>query len=692
MLNIPPPPARVPVECDTECFPNWWLIKFRYSDGSIRSFQFWEGGRLDVEGIKQVLMTTTIYTFNGNNYDVPMILLALTGASCRALKHMNDTIIPGKGHKGPPAWQLLQTYGLEIPTWLDHVDLKEIPKGVLSLKMYGGRMHSRKLQESPVDFSTWLTPEESREEEDYCENDLATTLDMRIGLAEQLHHREVTGKRYGIDLRSKSDAQMAEAIVKSLLPFKVRIPPWPHGTRFSYTAPGFIHYVTPQLQNLLYLVKSTQFVVSEKITNPAYIADPDADVPGDGILIPPEIEGLDIVIGQSTYRIGIGGLHSQEKSVAHFSIPGVQTLSDHDVKSYYPSLWLLMGMSPRQIGPALLDIYRDIYHKRLEAKAQLKKLVEGTPEYAEAKAIAEGFKITLNGLYGKLNSKYSIVYAPDMLIAITVTGQLSILMLIERLELGGVRVISANTDGIVLATPAGLEWYRDNTISWWERTTGLETEAQEYKALYSRDVNCYVAIKPDGKVKGKSAFAQTGIIEGLNPDKDICGEAVCKYLAENIPMEFTIRSCRDVRKFLSIRQVDGGGRFAMGKAHDPKARKAERVATLKSAGAVQLDKTMWHLNGVTLEEQKLYKSLCKPRDPVYLGKAVRWYHSVDVGAIYTSRGGLVGGSTGARPMMELPADYAVPADIDYQHYIDEAYSLLAAVGVKTPSRAKLGAV
>lgn len=44
-------------------------------------------------------------------------------------------------------------------------------------------------------------------------------------------------------------------------------------------------------------------------------------------------------------------------------------------------------------------------------------------------------------------------------------------------------------------------------ITEWEQKTGLNTEETEYKAIYSRDVNNYVAVKKDGKTKNKGAFA-----------------------------------------------------------------------------------------------------------------------------------------------------------------------------------------
>lgn len=63
------------------------------------------------------------------------------------------------------------------------------------------------------------------------------------------------------------------------------------------------------------------------------------------------------------------------------------------------------------------------------------------------------FKIVLNGTFGKLGSKYSFLYSPNLMIQVTITGQLALLMLIEALEAAGISVVSANTDGIVSRCP-----------------------------------------------------------------------------------------------------------------------------------------------------------------------------------------------------------------------------------------------
>jgi DNA polymerase elongation subunit (family B) len=99
-----------------------------------------------------------------------------------------------------------------------------------------------------------------------------------------------------------------------------------------------------------------------------------------------------------------------------------------------------MQLHPMQIGPAFNDIYSGWIDRRIAAKR------------AGDKKVADSLKTLVNGTFGKTGSVWSILYAPDLMLAVTLGGQLSLFMLIEQLELSGLRVVSANTDGVVVPT------------------------------------------------------------------------------------------------------------------------------------------------------------------------------------------------------------------------------------------------
>lgn len=561
----------------------------------MKNFEMFEDQELDAPGIKRILRHYRIVTFNGINFDLPILTAALQGATCEQLKTISDKIIV----QGIKHWQL----GLEsIPC--DHIDLIEVAPGIASLKIYGGRLHSAKMQDLPIEPDAHITPLMRKQLRDYCGNDLSVTLDLFNKLKPQLELREVMGQQYGMDLRSKSDAQIAEAVLKSSVekatgkiikkgdPFRFA------GKTFKYKVPEFIEFTTQPGQDALSHVRNAVFTISEK-----------------GVVqLPDELKKLVIKINDSKYRMGIGGLHSSEKSVS-YRADADHVLMDLDVASYYPSIILTCNLNPFALGEYFQPIYRSIVDKRLAAKR------------SGDKVSSDSLKITLNGSFGKMGSPYSVLYSPPLLIQTTITGQLALLMLIESLEANGISVISANTDGIVVhCHKSKLE--RVNQLRWeWEIATSFELEETRYKVLLSRDVNNYIALKTDGSHKAKGAYAEPSLQK--NPANSICVAAVLEFLKHGTPLEETIRSCLDIRQFITVRTVRGGAIDQQGN---------------------------------------------------YLGKAIRWYYAQGVEGVirYKANDNTVPRSEGARPLMDLPAEF--PKDVNYQWYIEEANSILKDIG------------
>lgn len=409
---------RPEAELDIECFHNWFLVGITDSTSGTRwDYQMVPGTKLDVPAITVLLQHFTIVTFNGQGYDVPMLCYALNGATCAELKAANDDIICN----GVRQWQFYKKYNAYPPQWLDHIDVSEPTPGVrVSLKQYACRMSSRLVQDSPVDFSLPLPLEHAPEEIEYCRNDRSITRELRDTISARIDVRVRMSDRYGVDLRSKSDAQMAEAMVKAEWSRRMRdsvelqsavaaegairhtcardfphlsvpnydvdyygnprpiVPHYNHGHTFKARIPEYIEFVTPYMQEFLAVVRNCDFFISDKEEAVELGYDP-AGL-RTGVMIPPELKGRDIVIGGSTYRVGIGGLHSQESSVAYRTIPGVQTLRTADVASYYPSLIINAGMNPAQLGPLFLEIYKQFYDDRIGAKLRMKEIASKLTE------------------------------------------------------------------------------------------------------------------------------------------------------------------------------------------------------------------------------------------------------------------------------------------------------------------------
>lgn len=647
------------VVCDTECYTDYWLAKFKsLNTGKYVEYELYPGKELELDKLHTVLVNFLVITFNGTHYDIPMMTLALTGASNEQLKFASDWIINGKRK----SWEFYEHFGLREPRWIDHIDLMEVAFGDGSLKLYGGRLHSKRLQDLPIDPDTRITPEMRTVVRPYCGNDLDTTEDLARHLQPQLELRMSMSTMYGTDLRSKSDAQIAEAVIRKeigdLLKRKVEKPRVPAGTAFTYDPPAFLSFQTEQLQIRLAEVSASKFIVDDK-------GSP---------VEPPALDGMVVAIGAGRYRMGIGGLHSSEQNTAHFA-DSETVLMDADVTSFYPSIILQCGLFPEHLTDAFLKTYRSIFNRRVQAKRNKDKVVD------------LALKITLNASFGKFGNRYSTLYSPKLLLQVTITGQFALLMLIEALHEDGIECVSANTDGIVLKfNKSRLEDVRANIAAWSEKT-GFGMEETFYKALFSRDVNNYLALKVEGGIKGKGDYADISISK--NPSNAVVNTAVKAFLEHGTPVEKTINECADIRQFLTVQRVTGGAVRITKTRYDDTLRIRQLRPLLVEAGWTEVKTQRWlaptWVDGEDVDTETAYRMECGEDEFDYIGKVVRFYIGRGVtSALHYSKKNKKGNrnkvpmSDGAVPCMELPD--TLPSDIDYNFYINEARRVLRDIG------------
>lgn len=592
---------------DVECYENYFEVGFTsFKTGRVMVFVMTPYQRLDIQRLRWICNNFTLVGFNSNYYDIPMLSFALDGHDNKTLKQISDAIIVYEENP----WQVMQAWKVKRLR-CDHIDIREVCPLHGGLKAYGGRVACPKLQDLPFNPATWLTPEQMLVTTWYNVNDMVTTACVLSYLKEPLALRDQLSHEYGIDLRSKSDAQIAEAIISQQVGrINGKKPTAPNieiGTVFWYNVPAYMEFQTPAMQEILERVRQTPFVIGPNLR----------------IEKPPQLEGLQVKIGEMIYTLGIGGLHSTEKRIANKSIGGYK-IEDIDMESFYPRIVLNQKLYPPHLGEAFLQVFGSIVERRIAAKR------------AGDKATANSLKITINGTYGKLGQPFSILYAPGLLTQVTLTGQLSILQLIEMFESYGIRVISANTDGIAIRYHTSQESLKSAILAMWSDMVDFKPEITPYAAMYNKDVNNYIAVKYDGKCKTKGMYANPwndmkDVVEHLkkNPTAQIAIDAIEALFTKNVPIEQTILKSRDFTKFVTVRQVNKGGAVKNGE---------------------------------------------------FLGKTIRWYYAKgETGEIITaSTGHTVPMSEGAKPCMTLPKEF--PDDIDYDWYIQRAERHLKDIG------------
>ncbi len=609
---------------DVECYPNYFLISFLHDKtDKVVFFELSADSTIDYQFLGWMLFGFKLIGFNSKNYDTIMAFACLQGWNCGQLKEISDAIIVGQKRSD----EIFEEYGFHVDRRINHIDIAEVcplPGDKIegkSLKVYAARLHAKRLQDLPFDPATHLTREQAMRLRDYNINaDLPNTKLIWRFLKQEIALRVRMSEQYGEDLRSKSDAQISEVVIASEATKRLGRRPkratYNEGETFFYRAPAYVAYRSHELQTMLQKLQVSPFVINE-------YGSPKC----------PAVQEIEVVISGVPYAMGLGGLHSRESSRT-IECNETHGLSDIDVASYYPRLTLNEKLTPASIGPVYSDILESLVDRRLDAKARVSSAKKTGQKPAETDvAEQDGIKIVINGAFGKSGSAYSIMYAPSGMIQVTLTGQLSILMLIEWLTDAGFTVASANTDGIAVYYDRSKRALLDEIVAYWGKVCNLETEETQYRGMYQRDVNNYIAVTVDGDVKLKGKYAERGSarnsVLAKNPEALIVSDALVAYITKQTPLIDTLRACTDIRRFCVVRNVKGGAQ----------------------------------------------------KDGYFLGKVVRYYYAKNCPGLisYVSSGNAVPNSEGGKPCMDLPDE--LPADLNLDRYLAIATEELSNLGL-----------
>jgi hypothetical protein len=592
------------VAYDIECYPNFFHIHFDHN-GEERTFSAFNDvfDPLETADLYEWLKDKTVVGWNNHHYDDFLLSALLNDIDKNDVYYqVSKTII----ETDEQPWNVASRFS--IPNlrkrWsIDSVDVKQIIPGRIGLKIAGVRIHHNLLMELPFNPHLPVNEEQAEKLKFYCSNDVAITkkiVDMHSG---QFHLRQDLSKKYKLDLRSKGDASIANLVLAneyanrhslSLKQVSDSINRHPKG--FYYTPPPWVKSDNLKLQELIDEIKEIEFQVG----------------PSGAPLMPEQLKNRVFTIGNRSYAVGIGGLHSIDSNGQWIAKPG-QVMCDLDVTSYYPAIMLLGNFHPKHMGEDFGEIYRDIVNRRVKAKK------------AGNKTEANSLKIVANGTFGQMSQKYSYLYDPSVGLHTTVTGQLSLLILIDRLWEQGIDCVSANTDGVTLLFDECDEELVRVIAHKWEKDTGFNLERADYAILAKRDVNSYIAIQTDGKIKSKGSLSPTYDIMH-NPSGNVILESIIeglKYGSKSVVIE-KIFACKDLTKFLIIRKVQGGA---------------------------------------------------TDQDGNYIGSVVRWYWSTSKTETlnYVQSGNKVPDSEGAQQVVDLPTGF--PTDVDYDRYIEKALEI-----------------
>ena len=250
-----------------------------------------------------------------------------------------------------------------------------------------------------------------------------------------------------------------------------------------------------------------------------------------------------VLEGNTSIRLSYssGGLHSVNENEIYESTK-THKIRTSDFASLYPNL-IINYECIRFLE--VLKRYSLIKEERIQAKKNKDK---NTDIFK---------KLILNGVSGLLDNHHSWLYFPEGALKMRLIGQLIMTKVIDTCLVNKWQVISVNTDGIEAIVPVDeIDRYNEE-LSFIEKQFNLEFEHENYQKIVYTNVNNYICQKESGKLKKKGLYkTREDLVLGDSVNELIIPQALEKYFINNIPVEETIRSSKDIYDFTCSKKID----------------------------------------------------------------------------------------------------------------------------------------
>lgn len=449
-------------------------------------------------------------------------------------------------------------------------------------------------------FERFIPKEYLNEMADYNDNDVYIVAELIRMNQEEVLLRYRISEEYNVDVFSASRSTIADKVIVKLY------------SKFTGLHPkAFIDTKTIR----------RKIVVSEILSDKIAFSTPELnDILSDirSLTLRGEKGEFDreFTFMGTSYTIATGGLHSNEIPAVYIENSD-SIIVDRDVASYYPNMIRSLKVCQKHLIPkAWFRIADTIVDERLEHKHLAKDKSLDSIDRDKHATAAACLKIVANaGIFGKMGSEKSFLCDKKAMYQVTINGQLFLLMLIEKLELAGIHVISANTDGIVTIVPRELEQTADDICHWWEKHLGLELEFTYYTKYVTEGVNSYLTVKRGGSSKFKGRMNPKMFLEDLSKgyNSPIVAKCVTEYFINGTPVMETLRNAKSILDFCRTQNVNHKYRLEFTHVVDGKIRtdvvqRNTRFYISSTGGTLMKIESMgWNEHN---EEQVKKSSLC----------------------------------------------------------------------------------
>lgn len=610
---------------DIESFPNLFTLTAHHTELH-KKLVFEISERTDCSKVVESVVNCFLYPnnlwcgYNNKHYDDPLVNFIIDKYSewkrrgytyydiTEEIFSLSNLIVNSETSEGWKRWK----YGKNFKS-MDLLTMLFSQKLRVGLKEMEVTMQVEDVDEYEGDFNKPVALEDIDRVLEYNDHDVTNTEELLNRLKKQIDLRIGIEEEYGVDVLSMDGVSIGKEILKTKY-LQDTGKSWDEikdlrspcdMVELNKVILPVIEYKTPILQGLLKEMKT--------------------------LTVSPGIDGWNkkFLFYNTVISVGVGGIHSQNNP--EIVIPNEdELLIDTDAASLYPTLLIEWGFVPKHLGQEFLTTYSNIKKERIEAKHNGNKVKNET------------LKLTLNSVTGLMQNEYSWLYSPEDVMRIRMNGQLILLMLAERLILAtGCRVIQYNTDGIFLLLKKDKFDIYQQTVKEFEKIVRLSFEDEEFEKFVQFAVNDYIAIhkgyaesKDPDLIKTKGMFINYPQL-GKGLDCLIVPKALIKYFADGVPIEDTIKNCRDIHDFIAYQKI--GKQFAV------------------DCGET---KNINHIN--------------------------RFYYSTDGGFLmkrdkYTGKVIKVDSNYGVTILNTIHKDYEFPKNINYQYYIGRCKKIINAL-------------
>ena len=472
---------------DIETYPNCFTLAAEHADYPLTwAFEIspWRDDSREIVEWCQWLASRNaqMVGFNNVGFDYPVLHTLLTMGKATA------PILYEKAMSIIHAQDTNRFASIVYPSdrYVDQIDLFKIAHfdnkaRSTSLKALEFVMKMDNIEDLPFPVGSTLNKAQIAELHRYNAHDVTATKMFYHKMIEQIEFRAALTAKHGRDFMNHSDVKIGKEIFQMELE-KVGVQCYKYGPtgrlpmqtkrpmiRLSECIPRFIQFYNSEFERIHQYLKAQVITETKGVFND----------------LTARVGGLDFVFGT-------GGIHASVENQV-FEADDEWMILDVDVTSLYPSIAIEQGYYPEHLGKEFVEVYRKLREQRVSYK-------KGTAENAM-------LKLALNGVYGASNDQFSVFFDPLFTMKVTISGQMMLCMLAEKLlTVPSLQIIQANTDGITVYVKRDQKSVINTWCHIWSVTTDLHLEEVEYTKMIIADVNSYIAVKTDGSTKRKGRY------------------------------------------------------------------------------------------------------------------------------------------------------------------------------------------